>query len=154
MPAKCKDVLGKKWNLFNGPSSLLYKVDSGTVNAANFYDARTNEVARTPMADWGYNSPMTTRQYLAQPGYVAFVSAYQGRPSNDIILGPVWFTESPADQNLDLLHELLHSYTLLGDNDLAFKIGLGAFVREVDASSALNYFFDSSEEFMGKLRLG
>jgi RHS repeat-associated protein len=143
MAKPCKDALGAKWNIFSGDTSLLYKVDENNPNAVNFRDGTNPAVAATPMTAWGGNSSETTGEYLSTEGRIAFVSSYNGRISSTVVLGGAFFSETPIDQSRTLIHEVLHSYTGLGDLDLAFKMGLGGFVRPQDASRAINLFFSS-----------
>jgi hypothetical protein len=137
----CKSALGKLWNLTNGNSSLLGKTDPSNPNADIFFDGRDPNVANTPMTTWGYNSSMSTGQDLTEIDTGGFTAQYQGKAGNQIVLSPAFFAAgNPAAQNQVLLHEVLHSYTSLNDVDLASKLGIGSFVRDVDASKAISVY--------------
>ena len=146
MPAKCREELGRKWNLFDGSSSFLAKATSG---GFNFYDGRTAAVANSPIQSWGWKQGGTVGEILNQDPkqtnftVYALVSQYRGAASNDLFLGANWFTLSEHDASQVLLHELLHSYTGMNDVVLGNKLGLGEFGENdtINASSALTDFF-------------
>jgi RHS repeat-associated protein len=142
MPAKCKEALGTKWNVANGTSSLLFKTDSANANAVRFYDARNSNVAGASMVAFGGNPNLTVAQFFkANPQYSAFTGNDSDHASNDIVLSADFFDASPEQQRAVLLHEVLHAYTGKDDVFLASALGLGEFVRNVDASAGLSDYF-------------
>jgi hypothetical protein len=140
MSKGCKSALGTHWNLFEGNTSLLYKV-----NDVVFYDARVPSVADLPMSTWGFSTTLSTGEYFKRYGNLAFTSEYEGRSSNKIVLAPQYFIASPATRNMILVHEVLHSYSGMDDLQLAEELGLPAILRQNtdDASKAISTYLSS-----------
>ncbi len=139
--APCQDALGAHWNLFNGSSSLLGKVDQASPNHLNFYDGTSGVIQNTHMSDWGWtdNADWTVAQVFSVPGVYGFTSEYAGEASNDIVLGGYFFSH-PEIQGAGMLHELLHAYTGMKDIDLAGTLGFGRFDSVQDASGAITNY--------------
>jgi len=145
MSKGCADAIGAKYNLSNGPDSLLAKVTPQYSNAVVFIDGTLSEIRNKPMYEWGYKNSLSTGQFLGMiaQAFVAvqYDASGKAHAGNQIVLGPSAQNASPADRSLILIHEVLHSYTGLSDVDLANKLGLGDFgVDNFKASSTIaNY---------------
>jgi hypothetical protein len=101
----------------------------------NYYDSRDPAIGGRLMTFWGVNITVTAEQFFQNPEHIAFTS--QGI-TNNIVLGPEFFNPDQALLNsrgisatqfqaITLVHEVLHSYTGLGDVALARKLNLGSF---------------------------
>jgi hypothetical protein len=145
----CQQQLGSKWNLTNGPNSLIGKVDPNNPNADTFYDGTSAAVSGQTMASSGWTGPgastTTVGSFFAgNTTTYGFTSIYNGGAGNQIVLGALFFTLSPAMQAAGLLHEVLHTYTGLNDINLAGALGLGAFKSISAASSAITGYLDNN----------
>ena len=138
MAQGCQQALGQKWNLYDGNTSLLYKVNAANPNADVFFNAATPGVANLPMTNWGFTSSMSTGTFLSDDNLPAFVGENDnGTPNNQIILGPVYYAQTTAMENVILLHEVLHTYTGLNDIPLGVALGLpSSLLTDIDAASA------------------
>ncbi len=143
----CQHELGSHWNLYSGELSLLYKVNDKNQFAANFFDARDKQVGNLQMNYWGYNSSMSTSDYVNSEDRIAFVSISGSKISNSVVLGSAFFNATAAEQAATLVHEVLHSYTGWGDVDLARAIFGTEFVTEELASKAINKFLQVGCDF-------
>ncbi len=148
----CQKALGAKWNLYSGPTSILAKATGEGPNGDVYIEGST--VANSSMLAYGYPTVGgTVGQYLAN-GVEAFVEQFRNSktgdlyPGNVIVLGNFFNTPDTAgsivaqDQNMYLVHEVLHTYTGQGDIALASTLGLGNFSDPAAASLAIsNYIF-------------
>ena len=151
-------TLGQRWNLFSGTDSLLGKVDPNNPNSDVFLDARLTSVANMKLiGDLGWSaqdagSNLSVKDVIGKHDpmfgspYTVFalVSESQGGSiaGNRIVLGSDFFGLTNNQQAMILLHEVLHTYTGLKDQDLAAKLGLGTFTNTLNASSAITTWFD------------
>jgi hypothetical protein len=144
MSQQCKEALGQHWNLFNGLDSLMGKADPANSNAVKFYDGRTAEVKNMTMSQWGWsdNGDWTVSKVFATPGVYGFTSEFGGKASNDIVLGQYFF-DHPEIQIAGMLHEMLHAYTGMKDQDLARTLGLGALDTAKEASGAITKYLQN-----------
>jgi hypothetical protein len=134
----CEKALGSKWDL----SSVLNKADSDI-----YLDGTNPGVANQTMTSVGYPQfgDETVGQFLqggsGAPGVPSFTEQYNGVPDQYIVLGA--FFDGPGaagspllqTQNAPLVHEVLHTYTGLGDVGLASKLGLGDFTNNPNGAS-------------------
>jgi hypothetical protein len=136
MSKGCQSALGQLWNLYDGSSSLIAKVDNDT-----FYDARTEVVKNLPMTTWGYTSTITTGDYIKSQGDLqGFVSEDDGpRAGNQIILTASFFSHTDSQDTL-LIHEVLHTYTGLNDDKLVAKLGLSGI--DGDSSTVISTYIN------------
>ena len=143
MSQGCKDELGKIWDLSDGPNGLLHKADPANPDAVIFFDARTPDVANTPMKYWGFTTIVTTGQYLETAGISGFANDQENSlgPGNKIVLGPLFFAAPQAWQNILLEHIVLNSYSSFGDWSLADKLGLDLRAKGIyNASDAISTY--------------
>jgi hypothetical protein len=152
MSSGCQTALGQKYDLYNGNNSLLYKANASNPNATSFLDVGGyfNILGLSPVAAWdtsaGLASLDTTSYYLSTLA-VAFYSPSTGT----VLVGSLFDNETAADQNLTLLHEMLHAYTGKGDIDLAAALGLGTFTSQLAAGTAItNYLGNNCQKPTGQ----
>jgi RHS repeat-associated protein len=147
MSANCQSALGQLYNLYDGPTSLLAKIGGSSPNSPTFVDVSGfSFYGILPVAYFDPNAgiavkTMAISDYLGIGGF-AFALTSNGR--NDILVGAAFDAETTADQNLTLIHEALHSYTGLGDVDLATKLGLGSFDNPLAAGTAIQNYLKSN----------
>jgi RHS repeat-associated protein len=142
MSQGCKSALGQKWNLYNGDTSLLYKVNSSNPNADVFYNGTLAGVANQPMSNWGYSGDSTPTSQVLSSSYAFTGGNGNGSSYNQVVLGPLFFDETAAGQAETLLHEVLHTYTGKDDQGLGGLLGLPAsLLTDADtASSAIHTY--------------
>jgi RHS repeat-associated protein len=138
MSAGCESALGAIRDLYDGTTSLLYKVNVLNTNGDVFYNGTTASLASEPMSSWGVTGNSTlTGVWLANMGAAAFVGVNSdGTPNNQVVLGPLFFAESAASQAITLIHEVLHTYTGLGDIALGAALGLPASLLQSVSSAS------------------
>ena len=112
----CKSALGGKWNLNDGKDSLLGRVDSTAFTDANNPWAFASF---TPMYYWTADPALknffiSTTLFLQSVG-VGFYSFNR----NTIVVGAIFDKMNQDQQNLALIHEILHAYTGKDDKELA-----------------------------------
>jgi RHS repeat-associated protein len=136
MSQGCQNALGQKWNLYNGTTSLLSKVNSANPNADVFYNGTLAAVANEPMSYWGYTGDSTLTGAVLSSSY-GFTGANSNQsPNNQVVLGQLFFDENAAGQAETLLHEVLHTYTGLDDQQLGAALGIPAsLLTDVDTAS-------------------
>ncbi|QOY91374.1 RHS repeat-associated core domain-containing protein [Paludibaculum fermentans] len=133
----CRDVLGSHWTL----AEMTAKVDkTGFLDANQFY------IYEKRLEDFGLNRSGTVADYFKQfPLMSGFVSEFNSRPSNTIILGGIFSSLNGRGQNGTLVHEMLHVYTGLDDIGLAKELLNRDFNSGSDASTAVSAFLLDSD---------
>jgi hypothetical protein len=109
--------------------------------AANFqfYDTREQWVANWFTNDVSGDRDLAVPRLkdLVQNAYAAVLRGPNAEVTNQIVLGPAFFQQPPAEQNLSLIHEGLHAFLGLDDPGLAKTLGLGNIQDGNVASAAI-----------------
>jgi RHS repeat-associated protein len=96
----------------------------------------------------GYTNPVHPNQTLSQylgSGRAATLPLPNGTASNDVVLGPLYFTQTgygsdlASSQNITLVHETLHVMTGLGDSALVDKLGFGNLPQNAASTAISNW---------------
>ena len=138
-------ALKKKWNLFDGNTSLLYKLDPSNPYATTFVDASSalSLAYWTPTGFWDTSGDPTqiTGQFLATRAF-----ALTSISRNTIVVGKAFYSETQTQQDETLVHEALHAYTGKGDIDLAAALGLGTFDSALAAGTAIDNYLKADRK--------
>jgi RHS repeat-associated protein len=123
----CKKALGKLWDLGSDPNGVLYKIGTDIfVNGGRTVAA--GGVSDVNMSAFGFALNESVAEYLHDTGTHAFVVG------NEVVLGPGFLDGNASLQAAELVHEVLHTYTMnttIDDIGLATALGLADMITAV-----------------------
>jgi len=117
--------------------------------ATNQTYADVNSLSMAAFTWMGYWYPNLTgaAYYTFTATFLTVATAFFSASQGTIVVGQVFDTDTTAQQNLALIHEVLLAYTQKDDIGLAAQLGLGTFSNNVDADAAfLNYFNNNCQK--------